>query len=1155
MRRKNWLGSLAIGLLSLVMFSVGCLPLGAQSFYGAIAGTVTDSSGAVVGRATVTATNLGTNETKTAQTGSSGEYRFVDLIPANYRVEVQSPSFKRFTVQSIAVQVDNTVRVDAQLQVGATTETVEVTTEVPLLQTESGSVSTEVEGQVVQQMPLNGRNAMSLVSLVPGVVAGNYTSGAASFNAGNRTQNGSWDAYQIGGGFTNENVEYLDGSSVNMLQGNTIALIPTQDALQEFRVQSSAPSAEFGRFGGGVIEMTTKSGSNGFHGTVYEYVRNTILNANYFFSKFGGLPKAPFHQNQYGAAIGGPIKKDKAFFFFSWEDFKLRTANPLSTNVPTAAQRSGIFNAKVTDPSGRCPNITYFTANGSPTTANGSVARSVIPTSCFDATSQVMVNYFPLPNSTVNPAFNYVGSPVVGDDTTQYNGRVDYTISERQRIFGRYTYWKLNDIGTNLFNNANNFPTGYAATNNWTHQAVLGDTYTFNPSTIADLRISYVRELFTNPGPGLDQVNLAQFGPAYAALASQVSYKALPSLTFSGNDNLYNMNPISDVQTDHYDNYGLIASVTKIVGNHSLKFGGEGVLRLHNGTGHFTNPDGFSSFSNVTTGDEVASFLLGEFTTDTVQTITPTTTFNYGWGFYGTDTWKATRNLTLNFGLRWELPGGLEEKKDRTTVLLPNTVDPATGLKGAVALVNSSLYAPRSMEPYHYMLFAPRVSFAQSFYGNSVLRGGYAMMYLPPDLPNGVMAFTSPVNAAVTTSSNTSIPTYFQSNPFPNGILEPVGRSNPNFSKNLLGQSVTAPVPENTYPYMQQWNLSVGQQWKGNWSTEIIYAGTKGTHLPMNVAIGLDQVRDSLVTSGALQNMENSVLASNPSTTLAQARQQVIAYAKPLRPYPQFQNYLNAADYSGGSSYNALYLVAQKRFGSAGLVNANYSWSKMITDTDSATGGNSGAGGPGSPQDFYNKRADRSLAGFDVAHRLVVSYVLPLPFGRGQRFANYGGVAGVLVSGWAANGITTLQDGLPLAFTYNNNQLSGNLGTGTQRPNYVPGCQRRTSGSSFQKFQNNNWFNAACFTNPGDFLFGNEPRVDPVLRAQSLTNFDFSLLKTTAIKESTNIQFRAEAFNLFNHPYFNTPGTTVAGSGYNQISSQNNPPSPRLLQLSLRLNF
>ena len=1157
MGRKRRLVSTAIGLLVLAISSIWSLPMMAQSFYGGIAGTVTDATGAIVPGATVTVTNLGTNEVRTAQSGASGEYRFVDLLPAAYKIAIESKGFKRFEVQSMQVQVDNTLRVDARLEVGSATETVEVTTQTPLLQTESGSVGTEIEGQQVQAMPLNGRNPMNLIALAPGVVANSGAQGSASFNAGNRTQNGSWDSYQIGGGFNNENAEYIDGAPINVLGGSTVSLVMSQDAVQEFRVESSAPSAEFGRFGGGVIEMTTKSGANHFHGTVYEYVRNTILNANPFTNDYLHQPVAAFHQNQYGAAIGGPIKRDKAFFFFNWENFSLRQGSVVDTNVPgdgthgTTNQRGGVFSKAIVDPAKKCaiqPNTP-------------SPGLYTIPQSCFDATSKVMLNYFPLPNTTPTPAanFNYVSSPVIGDDTHQYNARVDYNLSANQRLFARYTQWVLQDIGQNGFNNANGFPTTYAATANTTYAAVVGDTYTINPTAVADVRLSYTREFFNNPGPGVGHTDMSQFGPAYAALAPQLSFTALPGLALGGGpDNIYNLNPISEVQQFHYDNYGLNGSFTKILGNHALKFGGEGVLRLQNGTGTSHNPAGFSTFSNSTTGDEVASFLLGEFTNDNVTTILQSTTFNYSYALFGIDTWKVNRNLTVNLGLRWELPGGLEEKKDRTTVMLPNVVDPNTGSAPTVVLVNSPLYPSRSEEPYHYMLFSPRVSFAQSLSGSAVFRGGYAINYLPPDLPPAVISSASPVNSFTTTSTNGPVPNFFQANPFPppTGIIEPAGRAFN--SKTLLGQVVSEPVPTNLYPYMQQWDLSFGKQWKGDWLTEISYVGEKGTHLLENVAYGLDQVPEQYVGTGTapgpLQAMENSLIAGGASA--ASAQNTVLTYAKPLRPYSTlYTNVSNAAAYTGSSTYEALYLVLQKRFRSAGLLNANYTWDKILTDTDEPNTGNNETGGLAAPQDFYNHRSDKSLAAIEVPQRLIVSYVLNLPFGKGQRFAN--GVSGItdrLISGWSANGITTVQSGTPLTFTYSaGNILSKNLGSGTIRPNYVPGCNKTKPGSPFQKLISNTpYFNTSCFTYAGDFQFGNEPRVDPTLRNPYTQNYDFALVKKTTLRESVNLQFEAEAFNIFNRVQFTAGGSALGSGTFGVVSAGG---SPRLVQLSLRLNF
>ena len=324
--------------LCFVCVAVYCAPLFAQTFFGSIVGTITDASGASVPGATVTLTNIGTSNRRTAQSNADGNYEFVNLVPGRYRVDVEKTGFKHLTHDDIEVQVQANVRVDGAMQVGDVGQTVEVTAAAPLLQTESSSLGTVVDTRKVEEMPLNGRNVINLVTLVPGVVAQGQSmqnpSGQNIFSFGN---------FQIGGAIAGQNATFLDGAPLNVAQGSLIALIPTQDATQEFKVQTNSLGPEFGRFAGGVINLTSKSGSNDFHGSAYEFLRNKVLNANTFFNNLSGKPRPAFTQNQYGTNLGGPIKHDKTFFFFSWEGFRQRQGFPYLVNVPTAAQRAGDF--------------------------------------------------------------------------------------------------------------------------------------------------------------------------------------------------------------------------------------------------------------------------------------------------------------------------------------------------------------------------------------------------------------------------------------------------------------------------------------------------------------------------------------------------------------------------------------------------------------------------------------------------------------------------------------------------------------------------------------------------------------------------------------------------------------------------------------------
>jgi hypothetical protein len=1194
-RSEFWLEKVALRACRVILIAslaaaFGLMPstLKAQTFYGSIVGTVIDTAGSAVSGATVTVINPHTNDKQTVKTGAAGEYRFVNLVPSTYRVEVAAPSFKRFAQASVTVQVNTTSRVDAKLEVGAVTETIEVTTATPLLQTDSGTIGSEVQGAVVNEMPLSGRNTMNLVALVPGVVAQGLSGGSA-LQQNNTTQSHfsytGWGNYQIGGGIARMNAVYIDGAPANVLYQDVVGLIPTQDATQEFKVDTNNISAEFGRFSGGVIEMTTKSGTNAYHASLYEYFRNTVLNANLFFSNFAGRPRAPLHQNQFGLTASAPIKKDKVFGFFSWEDFHLRTVNPLLSNMPgdgnngTVNMRAGIFSKPITDPAKKCA----IQAN------TPQVGQYTIPQSCFDPTSKILMGVYPPTNSTPGPGsnFNYKIQPAIGGNAYQYNARVDYNISEKQRMFGRYTYWNLLNIPANNFNDYGGFKTKGAPSYWRTHGFVIGDAYTLNSATVFDARLSYMWANYTAKGEGVGATDMTQFGPAYTSLASQVTYSSIPGWGLSGSNGIQNLAGSISIEQAGYNNYTLNPSMTKIIGPHSLKFGGEIRLAEREGIGNFQELP-MASYVSTNVGDEFAAFLLGEFSKDAVNTVTPTTTFNYSYALYGIDTWQVNRKLTLSLGVRWELPGGMEEKKDRTTVLLPNTVDPVTGFKGAIALVNSSLYPSRSMMPPRHSLFDPRIGVAYRLDTSTVVRGGYGIVRGGPDQPSGIVAFQSPVSAALTTSvNNGAAPVYFQANPFPTTlggpcntsscpqtILQPTGRSNPNFSKNWVGQVVGSAVPSTNFPYIQQWNVSFSHQWKGDWLTEIAYVGTTGTNLVLNGnssgynQVGINQIPDGtynsagVATSGPDTGLSLTAKAVNSLTPACAAwgtaTGKTPTVGQCLRPYPQFQDYLNTADYRGESNYNAMQVNVIKRFGTGGVLNANYAWAKMESNTDGINNGqlektSGGIGAGGYTQNFNNIDADRSLFPFNVAHRAVISYVLDLPFGQGRRYAHFSGPAGVLVSGWGVNGVTMFQAGYPLAFTYTSNALNQTLGAGVLRPNYVAGCNKTTTGTRYERFINKNWFNASCFTAPGTYSFGNQPRVDPGLHSQGIDNFDFSVSKSSKIRERAELDFRAEFFNLFNHTQFASPGTQLAGSNFDAISIQAN--TSRIVQLSLRLEF
>jgi hypothetical protein len=1164
------LAGFAIGLISLVILALLPLPLEAQSFYGSVVGTVTDPSGGVIPGASASLTNLGTAEKRSAMTDSNGTYRFVNLVPGRYRLEVEASGFKRLTREPIAVVVEAAVRIDAALEIGNITETVSVTAETPQLQTESSTLSHAIEGRHVQEMPLNGRNPMNLIALVPGVVPQGSSAGSPMGNQGGttsgaHTQNQGWANFQIGGGIAGHSASYLDGSPLNVVgMNNAIGLVATQDAVQEFSVSTNNVSAEFGRFGGGVVNMTTKSGTNEFHGSAYEYLRNRVLNANYFFSNAAGKDRPAWVQNQYGVTFGGPVIKDKTFFFFSWENFALRSGIAALNTVPTAAQRAGDFSggAAIYDP------LTTTIVGGKVTRTQ--FTNNIIPTNRIDPAANALanvLNFWPLPNTNLAGG-NFASQPTSGGDSTQYNARIDQNIGNKQRIFGRFTWWHIDDIP---FNPMLNF-TGNSPSHNTTHSIVLGDTYTFTSNTVMDVRVSYMRQYYddlpVNVGFDLSKMGTA----AWASLNKLIPYTILPGPSIT---NIRSIVQVYDYR--YWNNWAFSASLIKIQGRHSFKFGGE--IRLQENTN--INPGNAGAFTfntqmtsaNATTagnagGNAVASFLLGYPSSGSLSQGQWTDQYSWYEGFYFTDTFQASRKLTLNYGLRWELPGALAEKRDMATVLLPDVTDPlsqATGLnlKGQLVLVNSPQWPDRGVTTFSHALFAPRVGFAYRITDRWVLRSGYGLSYLPNNLAMGGAPASSPINSASTTMLATvnnagQIPFTTLSNPFPAGgvpgtiqqeIVKPAGRS-ASYLRTLEGTTISSGVPDQPYPYVQQWNLDIERQLPRNVLIDIGYAGAKTTHIPLGMQ--LDQLAPQYYSMGSdlLTTVANPFYGLVPATnTLGRA---TTTKGQLLRPYPQFTGFTNSGQNIGVTSYHAMMVKVEKRFGTGGgILMGNYTWAKMTGTADTAQQFLE-YGGVGTIQNYHDIRAEHSLLSYDVPHRAVVSYVLDVPLGEGRKFlGGTTGFAGKLVSGWGFNGIISLQSGYPLVLTASATTLSGSFGAGTPRPIVAEGCDRAISGTAQSRL--NKWFNTGCFSQPGSYSFGNESRTDPQLRAHGVNNVDFAVFKTTGITERVKLQFRTEFFNLFNRVQFAVPGRTLGTSTFGVVSAQLN--QPRLVQFALRLTF
>ena len=1177
---KLWL---SIAMLSVFTASFVSQRALGQTFYGTIVGTVNDVSGAAMAGAAVTVTNTSTSERHTVETAADGGYRFVNLVPGTYSMTIEKTGFKKATRESITVDVAAIVRVDTSMEIGDVSQSIEVSAAAALLQTENASLSQVVSTRSVEELPLNGRNVLNLVSLSPGVVPqgssdGNLT-GKNVFAAGN---------YQIGGGTANQGASYFDGVPVNITYGNITALVPSQDTVQEFRVQTSNNTAEYGRYTGGVINLASKSGTNDFHGSAYEFLRNRVLNSANFFANRTGAGKAAFVQNQFGGDIGGPVRKDKTFFFFGYEGYRARQGNLFSLSVPTAAELKGDFSGYLNSSGATIPIYDPLTQCGQYSNAacgSGTVQRApfpgnVIPQSRINPVASKILTFpeYALPNtagSAFTNNFNFARNAATGGDNDQINARGDHQLSEKQRLLARYTRWRSNNLPVDVYGNGLRNGDPFSPEAFVTTNAVLADTFVISPTMIFDVRGGFLRWYYARtPGTlGIDE-SAALGLPSYYTQVSTLN-GLTPSTTFpSIGVSSPTLNAIgTGLLLGRDDTYTLVPTFTWIKGRHTFKFGSE--LRK-NELNYFQNnsPGGVFSFDNLftsqnalssgATGSGLASLELGLPASGTLQTSLFTFATLHYEGFFATDTWQLNNKTTLTAGVRWEIPGVYIERFNRQATFNPTEVNPALSsvkingqpLLGAFDLVNTANHPEAGLNPEHYGLVAPRIGIAYRLNDKTVIRTGGGIFYIPATLQFPQGPYSNPldyfVNNMITSINSQVTPLNTLSNPYPTGLTAAPGR-NPNFQQLLLGGALSGhgDLQYEKYGYTYQWNFTVQRQFAGDLSLEAGYAGLRGLHLPQG-GLNLNQINPQYLSMGSALK----TLVPNPFYGIigfGTLSQPTVQQGQLLLPYPQYTSLSDPGGYVGDSSYHSLQVKAEKRFKAGGTLLAAYTFSKILANVETLTSWlETQAGGVSGVQNIYNFAAEKALSNYDARQRITVSYVYDLPFGHGKQFlSNVHGVADRLVSGWGVNGVTTFQRGFPIGLTASPNTTGLNTGL---RPNVAAGCNKVTSGSDQSRIAM--WFNTSCFSVPAAYTFGNESRTDPVIRGPGIANYDFALFKRTAITERFNLEFRAEAFNLFNRVYFgppNTVDTTAANNTFGQITTQLN--QPRLLQLALRLRY
>ncbi len=1090
----------------------------AQAARGSISGEVRDPSASVIPDAQIKVMETQTNQEYTAKTDRNGFYTIFNLKPGLYKFIVEVSGFKRFVQEGIQLATGEGIRVDAILTIGSPSETVTVTSDAPLLRTETGSLGQVIDNRKIVDLPLNGRSFISLVGLSSGVA---LPPGSAF--------------PRINGGRPRTNEYLYDGISVLQPEPGTIAFFPVIDAIQEFKVESNSPPAEFGRFNGGVINLSTKSGTNQLHGTAFEFLRNEALNARNLFAPANSA-KPVFRRNQFGGTLGGPISADRTFFFADYQGTRQEIGRVRISTVPTLLQRRGIFTEAVSKSAPKIydPNTTQSLPGGGFTRQQ--FAGNTIPDDRIDKVAALLLQRFPNPTSS-GTANNYTRVGNEGDTQDQFDGRVDHRFSNQDQIFGRYSY--MRDFATPvtpLPDGSGNITSGALAEATTTgHSAATSYLHLFGPAFANEFRFGYTRRaidraaLLLNGQPS--QVLQLPGIPSNGDFSNE-----LPTFSISGFQQLGPpANTDSRFRTDVTE---IVDQISRQKGRHSLKAGLDfrwerlNIIQPPSPTGLFSFSSLFTDMPGTTgTGFSLASFLLGQVQTFSIDLQQKAIRARaHIQEYFIQDDWKATSRLTVNAGLRWTLNFPSTEVDDQGAIfdLQTQQLD-YLGQKGF----------PRSGRTLHWHDFGPRLGLAYRVTDKTVIRAAYSLVWI--EQAGITTPFTNPQFPFVQTVTQRTLDSINSALVLASGpSVEPI----PLTPDAGLGQGVFTVDRSLGSGYVQQWNLFLQREIKSNLALSVGYTGSKITHVGIPDT-NIDQLTVQQLATGnpLLKKVANPFFGEIPrSSSLGDP---TIAAGQLLKPYPRFTAVSFFRNNVGNTNYHAFQARLEKRFSRNLSFLASYTFSKLIDEASSVFDSTIFTGPVANypVADSFNRKLERDVSNGDIPHNLVLSCTYDLPFGPGHR-RHPRGILGKLAEGWELAGLLSLQSGIPLAVTQSTN-FNSFAGFGTQRPNRIGNPSLQGSQQSTAQ-----WFNTAAFAVAPQFTLGTSSR-NPV-RGPGYRNLDVALFKHTAITERLNLEFRTEAFNLTNTPPLGAPNVVLGTPGFGSITSAGDP---RVVQFALKIIF
>jgi Carboxypeptidase regulatory-like domain/TonB dependent receptor len=1132
-------------LLTVLLLTVSVVA--AQEFRGTLEGTVFDPHQAVVPAAQLTLVNVETSVERQAVSARDGHYVFDFVAPGKYSLSTKAAGFKIDKHDGIPVNIGETVRIDVNLTLGTASESVEVAANAVAVAADSSSLGAVLRQDVVEAFPIKGHASLTLFQLTPGIVNPPIPDDNTAVSQTNTVN------FVVNGSPVGKSEIAIDGVSevVDVNRGNgeySPSFIPPPDSVAEFKLLSGTLPAEYGRSAGSIMFLVTKSGTNDVHGTVYNNLRNSALDANLFFNNVAGLKLPANHEDNFGLTVGGPVwlpkvydGRNKTFFFVSYDAMRLQQVFGYVDNVPTALMRTGNFSQVPTpiyDP------YSVQAINGAPTRIP--FPNNVIPVQEQDPVGKNLMQYWPLPNLAPTTGNAWVNDFSMSNpeaqtwDFVQIKG--DHAISSKQQVSARVNFGP-GAVGLPYYWNGVATPGRY---NNprGNQGASLSDTYIFSPSIAVTLRLGFARG-GNSTIPYSKGFDISTLGFASSFVNAVTQGKTFPTVSF--NDGTIGLG-----QTGFASQPGQSVSTEDAVmiahGRHVFKAGVD-IRNLRGSNFVNTAPDGTFSFSSNQTGGPnaatpsggfaLASMLLGFGSSGSITTAPAVSWQEIYYGFYFQDDFRASSKLTINMGLRWEYQVPRTESFNRSVVgFAYNTPtgiqEPGYSLNGGLiyAGVNG---APRSRYNPDWHNYSPRLGFAYSLNSKTVIRGGYSLMFMPNANPLILTGYS--VSSPWVTSLDGGITVANKlSNPLPGGALPVTGNRSGLLTN--VGQGISFTDPSDMPPAFHNWHFGVQRALPSAGLLTVAYVGSRAIHLPSLSSVNIDQVpaQDFALGSALTQTVPNPFYGLFTAGSFTGA---TIQEAQLLRPYPQFSPVTRVMPGYGNSHYEAVEVAYEKAMGLglAGL--ASFAWSKNLSDIF-----NSG----NSPQNFYNRSTEQGLADFDAPRRFSLAMNWNIPVGRGREFFhNLSKPLDSVLGGWQVSTSMIFQEGLPAAFSV----TGGTYFSDAIRPTVVGDPSQGVTGSIGSRLTD--YFNTAAFARPANFTMGNvAPRIGSV-RSPGTDNVDLALGKTFPIHERLKAELRAEAYNSLNHPVFAAPSFTLGSSSFGIIGSQQN--NNRQVEIGLKLRF